>query len=334
MAIFRHIDALPPAARGAVVAIGNFDGVHPGHRALIEVAAGEAKRLGAPLGVLTFEPHPRSVFRPEDPPFRLTPLRAKSHALEALGVEHLYVLHFDRAFAAKTAEAFVREILVEGLAARHLVVGWDFCFGHKRAGDAALLQSLGDELGFGVSAVEPVTADNGEIYSSSTVRRYLAEGQPAAAARLLGRPWEIEGRVEQGDQRGRTLGFPTANLALGDYVVPALGVYAVRVMIDEAAESDCYPAVANLGRRPTVGGTRIQLEVHFFDFDQDLYGRHLRVRLIEFLRPEKKFDGLEGLRAQIAEDSLRARALLAEQPETGTAPAEADRPGPSPDKLK
>jgi len=331
MAIFRHIDALPPAARGAVVAIGNFDGVHPGHRALIEVAAGEAKRLGAPLSVLTFEPHPRSVFRPQDPPFRLTPLRSKSHALEALGVEHLYVLHFDRAFAAKTAEAFVREILVEGLAARHVVVGWDFCFGHKRAGNAALLRNLGDELGFGVSAVEPVTADNGEVYSSSTVRRYLAEGQPAAAARLLGRPWEIEGRVEQGDQRGRTLGFPTANLALGDYVVPALGVYAVRVMIDEAGESAWYPAVANLGRRPTVGGTRIQLEVHLFDFDQDLYGRHLRVRLIEFLRPEKKFDGLEGLRAQIAEDSLRARDLLAEQRDTDAVPAGADRPGPSPD---
>lgn len=333
MAIFRHIDALPPAARGAVVAIGNFDGVHPGHRALIEAAAGRAKRLGAPLGVLTFEPHPRSVFRPDDPPFRLTPLRAKAHALEALGVEHLYVLHFDRAFAAKTAEVFVREILVAGLAARHLVVGWDFCFGHKRAGNTALLQSLGGELGFGVSAVDPVKSDNGEVYSSSTIRHYLAEGRPAAAARLLGRPWEIEGRVEQGDRRGRTLGFPTANMALGDYVVPALGVYAVRVMIEEAAESAWHPAVANLGRRPTVDGSRIQLEVHLFDFDQDLYGRHLRVRLLEFLRPEKKFDGLEALRAQIAEDCLRARALLAEQHETaardkGAAPAEADRPGP------
>lgn len=328
MAIFRHIDALPPEARHAVVAIGNFDGVHPGHRALIEVAAGQAERLGAPLAILTFEPHPRSLFRPQDAPFRLTPLRAKSHALEALGVAHLYVLHFDRAFAAKSAEAFVREILVEGLAARHVVIGWDFCFGHKRAGTADLLERLGGELGFGVTTVQPVAASNGETYSSSTIRRYLAEGKPAAAARLLGRPWEIEGRVEQGDQRGRTLGFPTANLGLGDYLIPALGVYAVRVMIEEEGQTVWHPAVANLGRRPTVDGGRIQLEAHFFDFDEDLYGRHLRVRLLEFLRPEKKFDGLEALRAQIAEDCHRARALLAA--ERGPAPAQAERPGAGP----
>ncbi len=311
MAIFRHTDGLPPEARGAVVAIGNFDGVHLGHRALLAEGLRLAEGLDAPLGILTFEPHPRSVFRPQDPPFRLTPLRAKTHALEALGVAHLYVLHFDTAFAAETAEAFVRKILVEGLAARHVVVGQDFRFGHKRLGDAALLEALGRDFGFGVSALAPIAAEDGVIFSSSTIRRCLRDGQPAEAARLLGRPWQIEGRVEQGDERGRALGFPTANLGIDDYLVPALGVYAVRVMIDEAEDGAWQTGVANLGRRPTVDGSRILLEVHLFDFAGDLYGRHLRVQLIDFLRREKKFDGLEGLRAQIAEDCRQARAILA-----------------------
>jgi riboflavin kinase/FMN adenylyltransferase len=311
MAIFRHTDDLPPEARGAVVAIGNFDGVHLGHRALLAEALRLAEDLGAPLGVLTFEPHPRSVFRPEDPPFRLTPLRARTHALEALGVEHLYVLHFDLSFAAETAESFVRRILVEGLAARHVVVGRDFRFGHKRAGDAALLERLGRHLGFGVSALAPVAAVDGVVYSSSTIRRYLSEGRPDEAARLLGRPWQIEGRVEAGDARGRDLGFPTANLGIDGYLVPALGAYAVRVMIDEAEDSAWRPAVANLGWRPTVDGSRILLEAHLFDFASDLYGRHLRIRLFGFLRPEKKFDGLEDLQAQIARDCHQARVLLA-----------------------
>jgi len=311
MAIFRHTDDLPPEARGAVVAIGNFDGVHLGHRTLLAQALRLAEGLDAPLGILTFEPHPRSVFRPQDPPFRLTPLRAKTHALEALAVEHLYVLHFDTAFAAETAEAFVRKILVEGLAARHVVVGQDFRFGHKRLGDAALLQALGRDFGFGVLALAPIAAEDGVIFSSSTIRRCLRDGQPAEAARLLGRPWQIEGRVEHGDERGRALGFPTANLGIDDYLVPALGVYAVRVMIDEAEDGAWQTGVANLGRRPTVDGSRILLEVHLFDFAGDLYGRHLRVQLIDFLRREKKFDGLEGLRAQIADDCRQARAILA-----------------------
>jgi len=311
MAIFRHTEDLPPEARGAVVAIGNFDGVHLGHRTLLAEGLRLAEGLDAPLGILTFEPHPRSVFRPQDPPFRLTPLRAKTHALEALGVAHLYVLHFDTAFAAATAEAFVRKILVEGLAARHVVVGQDFRFGNRRVGDAALLEALGRDFGFGVSALAPIAAEDGVIFSSSTIRRCLRDGQPAEAARLLGRPWQIEGRVEHGDERGRALGFQTANLGIDDYLVPALGVYAVRVMIDEAEDGAWQTGVANLGRRPTVDGSRILLEVHLFDFAGDLYGRHLRVQLIDFLRREKKFDGLEGLRAQIAEDCRQARAILA-----------------------
>ena len=316
MAIFRHTKDLPAAARGAVVVIGNFDGVHRGHQMLLADARRQADALGAPLAVLTFEPHPRSVFLPDQPPFRLTSLRAKAHALQEAGVDDLFVLHFDRAFATKSAEVFVEEILVADLGARHVVVGWDFCFGNKRAGNAALLKSMGAQHGFGVTAVEPVMTSEGEIYSSSIIREHLRAGRPAKAAQLLGRPWEAEGRVEHGDQRGRTIGFPTANLLLGDFLCPALGVYAVLAGrdpgVEHGGETQWLPAVANLGRRPTVDGEDVRLEVHFFDFDGDLYGETLRVRLIDFLRPEKKFDGLDALKAQIALDCGQAREILAQ----------------------
>jgi riboflavin kinase/FMN adenylyltransferase len=310
MAIFRHTEDLPDAARRAVVAVGNFDGVHRGHQGVIAETAAEARRLGAPLGVLTFEPHPRQVFQPDLPPFRLTPLRIKARVLESLGVDHLYVLHFDWDLAAMSAEDFVRDILVRDLAARHVVTGWNFRFGNKRRGDATLLRELAGEGGFGVTAVEPVAARDGEVFSSSRIREALAEGRPEDAARLLGRAWEIEGRVEHGDRRGRTIGFPTANLALGEYLIPALGVYAVRAGVDEGQRTVWMDGVANLGRRPTVDGTRVQLEVHLFDRKPDLYGAHLRVQLLHFLRGEKKFDGLDALRAQIARDCDEARARL------------------------
>ncbi|MDX1710188.1 MAG: bifunctional riboflavin kinase/FAD synthetase [Rhodovibrionaceae bacterium] len=310
MAIFRHTDDLPEDARHAVVAVGNFDGVHRGHQSVIAEAAAEARRLHAPLGVLTFEPHPRQVFQPDLPPFRLTPLRIKARVLESLGVDHLYVLHFDWDLAAKTAEAFVRDILVRDLSARHVVTGWNFRFGNKRRGDAQLLRELAQEGGYGVTTVEPVAGEGGEVFSSSRVREALVEGQPEEAARLLGRAWEIEGRVEHGDKRGRTIGFPTANVALGEYLVPALGVYAVRAGIDEGQQTDWANGVANLGRRPTVDGTRVQLEVHIFDRKPELYGAHLRVQLLHYLRGEKKFDGLDALRAQIARDCEEARSRL------------------------
>ena len=315
MAIFRHARDLPAAARGAVVVIGNFDGVHRGHQLLLADARRQADALHAPLAVLTFEPHPRSVFLPDQPPFRLTSLRAKAHALQEAGVDDLFVLHFDRAFSLKTAEAFVLDILVGDLAARHVVVGWDFCFGHKRAGNAALLKSMGAQHGFGVTAVDPVMTRDGEVYSSSIIRAHLREGRPAKAAELLGRPWEIEGRVEHGDRRGRSLGFPTANLGLGDYLRPAIGVYAVLAGrdpgVEHGGETRWLPGVANFGRRPTVAGEDLRLEVHLFDFAGDLYGETLRVRLVDFLRAEKKFDGLDALRAQIALDCGQAREILA-----------------------
>jgi len=313
MRIFRH-DTVGTAERGAVVAIGNFDGVHLGHQAVIGEAGRIARAGGLPHAVLTFEPHPRRVFRPADPPFRLTPFRAKSRHLEALGVDLLFTLHFDLAFAQKSAADFVEGVLVRNLGVRHAVVGYDFVFGHQRGGTPALLQARGAELGFGVTVVEPIAARGGAVYSSTRIRELLGTGKPREAAALLGRFWEIEGRVERGEARGRTIGFPTANLTLEDYLRPAAGVYAVRAGIEEQGRVHWHDAVANFGTRPTVGGTDLRLEVHLFDFAGDLYGRHLRVELVDYLRPEQKFSGLDALKAQIAADARRAREILASLP--------------------
>jgi riboflavin kinase/FMN adenylyltransferase len=317
MRIFRHLTPLDDEAQGAVVAVGNFDGLHLGHQAVIRAARRLADAAGAPLAIMTFEPHPRSVFQPNIPPFRLTPFRSKARWIEAFGVDLLFALHFDLAFAAITAEDFVGRLLVAGLKARHVVVGQDFIFGNKRRGNAALLQALAARHGFGVTLVAPETGPDGKIYSSTRIRDFLAHGQPAEAAALLGRDWEIEGRVEPGDRRGRQLGFPTANITLGEYLRPATGVYAVRAGLDRPGthgpETVWHAAVANLGVRPTFGGDGLVFEVNIFDFAEDIYGQHLRVALVEHLRPEKKFDGIAQLKAQIAHDSARARALLADR---------------------
>jgi riboflavin kinase / FMN adenylyltransferase len=313
MRIFRH-DNVGAADRGAVLAIGNFDGVHLGHRQVIERAAVLAKAASAPHAVLTFEPHPRSVLHPDAPPFRLTPFRAKARLIEALGVDLLFTLHFDEAFAQRSAADFVERVLVEGVAARHVVVGYDFVFGHNRRGTPALLAEEGRRHGFAVTIVDPVATPGGPVYSSTRIREHLAEGRPREAAALLGRFWEVEGRVERGDERGRTIGFPTANLWLEDYLRPAAGVYAVRAGIEEQGHVAWRDGVANFGRRPTVGGSDLRLEVHLFDFAGDLYGRHLRVELIDYLRPEQKFPGLDTLKAQIAQDARRAREVLSKVP--------------------
>jgi riboflavin kinase/FMN adenylyltransferase len=309
MRIFRH-DSVAAADRGAVVAIGNFDGVHLGHQAVIGEAARVARALGASQAVLTFEPHPRRIFRPDDPPFRLTPFRAKSRAIEALGVDLLFTLHFDRDLAQRSAEDFIETVLVSHLGVRHVVVGFDFTFGHDRRGAPALLAAQGAVLDFGVTVVEPLTAAEGAVYSSTRIREHLQAGRPRDAAALLGRFWEIDGRVEHGDRRGHGIGFPTANLALDDYLRPAPGVYAVRAGIETGGRLVWHDAVANLGWRPTFGGSDLRLEVHILDFAADLYGRHLRVALIEHLRPEQKFAGLDALKTQIAADAAQARALL------------------------
>jgi riboflavin kinase/FMN adenylyltransferase len=311
MRILRHPAMLEPADRGSVVAIGNFDGVHKGHQIVIGRAAETARALGVPLSVLTFEPHPYHVFHPEAPPFRLTPFRAKAHHIEALGVDLLFVLPFDLEFSKVSAEDFVRTLIVESLAARHAVVGFDFHFGHQRGGTPDVLRTLGERLGFGVTVVAPLEAAGGTVYSSTRIRQDLAQGWVREAAAMLGRSFEIEGRVEMGDQRGRTIGFPTANLRLGDYLRPAGGVYAVRVEVEEETPERRRDGVANLGTRPTVGGSDLRLEAHLFDFAGDLYGKHLRVALIEHLRPERTFSGLAELKAQIAADAAQARAILA-----------------------
>jgi len=311
MRLFRHHAPLPADATGAVLALGNFDGVHRGHQTVIAAAGVLARTLGAPHGVLTFEPHPRQLFRPDDAPFRLTPLRVKTRELEALGADLLFSLHFDAEFAQRTAENFVDEILVGALAVRHVVVGYDFVFGRGRAGTVEFLRDMGARHGFGVDVVAPVDDGGTEVISSTRIREHLVAGRPGDAARLLGRAWEIDGRVEHGAARGRTIGFPTANVMLADYLRPAAGVYAVRVGLERGAETEWHDGVANIGTRPTVGGTDLRLEAHLFDFSGDLYGTHVRVALLDFLRPERKFANFDELKQQIAADAIEARALHA-----------------------
>ena len=311
--VIRHPGPRSSCPRGAVLAMGNFDGVHRGHAALIGQVRARARQTDRPSALLTFEPHPRSVFFPGSEPFRLTPFRVKERELDRLGVELLFVQHFDRAFAAKSAEAFIAEILVEAIGASHVFVGYDASFGAGRRGTPEVLQAAGRHYGFGVSVLEPVRGAAAGLYSSTHIRELLQAGRPREAAVALGRYWEIDGRVAEGDRRGRTIGFPTANLGLGEYLRPAFGVYAVRVCgdgPDDPLAGRVIDGVANIGLRPTVGGLVPRLEAHLFDVDVDLYGRHLRVALIDFIRPERKFSGLDALKAQIAADAEEARALL------------------------
>jgi len=302
---------LPAEAKGAVVAIGNFDGVHPGHRAVLTRAAEVAETLGAPFGVVTFEPHPRRYFQPAIAPFRLTPPPAKRRLIGEGGATRYYELPFDAAMAALTAEAFIERVLLEGLGVRHVIVGAGFAFGKGRTGTVSVLEHVAHHKGgAGVTVVAPVAAADGALASSTRVRECLARGEPERAAALLGRNWSIEGEVLAGDKRGRLLGFPTANLDLDDYLRPAFGVYAVRV-VPIGGDGGRWSGVANLGIRPTIGGAKAQLEAHLFDFSGDLYGRTLVVELLSFIRPERKFENLDALKAQIAQDSARARGILA-----------------------
>ena len=312
MYLLRDYRDPPSQCRGAVIALGNFDGVHRGHQEVLRKAKAIAHDLGAPLAVLVFEPHPRVFFRPDTPPFRLTLLAEKVRQLEIAGVEIAMAFAFDQKMADTSAESFLKDILVGDLGVRHLIVGEDFRFGRNREGDTDLLHRIAEGEGFGVSLVPAFKLDD-EVCSSSRVRDCLREGRPADAAHLLGHWWAIEGPVLQGDQRGRQLGFPTANLSLQDFVEPKYGVYAVKVEVEGATDDQPsrHDGVANIGRRPTFDKDDTILEVNIFDFSEDIYGRNIRVSLIEFLRPETKFDGLESLTKQIAMDSERAREVLA-----------------------
>jgi len=302
---FDDWQAMPAPWKGGAIALGNFDGVHRGHQALIERAGEQAKALGAPVVALTFEPHPRRFFVPDTGPFRLTLPPAKQRLLAQYGVQAVLAQRFDPEFAALSPQTFVDDVLLKGLGARHVVCGYDFTFGARRGGNVEWLREAGKEKGFGVTVLDPVTHE-GEIYSSTRIREALRAGWVSEAAEHLGHPWEIEGAVELGDQRGRTIGFPTANVALGEHLRPRFGVYAVRALVDDKWR----PAVANLGRRPTFGKLQENFEVHLFGFSGDLYGKVLRVELVDFIRPEMKFGGLDQLKAQIAADGEAARRIL------------------------
>ena len=295
--------SVPEAARGATVALGNFDGVHRGHAEVLRAA--HAARPASPRAVLSFAPHPREFFRPDDPPFRLTLEAERAAALADLGVQILVELPFDRAFSALSAEDFIGLVLHQGLGVAHVACGADFAFGHRRGGDVRLLAARCEALGIGVSVVPHLDDAEGPI-SSTRIRRLLQDGYPERAAGLLGRDPVIRGIVVHGDARGRTIGFPTANIALGRHLEPARGVYAVSTRL---ADGRVLQGVANLGRRPTVAeGAISRLEAHWFDFDGDLYGADLSVALHHFIRDERKFESFEALRAQIKLDAEAATA--------------------------
>jgi riboflavin kinase / FMN adenylyltransferase len=299
---------LPAEERGASVALGNFDGVHRGHQQVIAQAAKAALAGKTPLGVITFDPHPRRLFRPTEPAFKLMTHAQQARALGGLGVDLLYLLPFDFEMASFGDREFVEKVLVEGLGVKHVAVGFDISFGRGRTGSPELMKAYGQEYGFTVSVAEPVASRDGEKFSSTAVRDALRDGQPEQAARILGRPFAIEGVVRRGQQLGRQLGFPTANVEVEDYVVPKLGVYATRTRLPDGRE---VPGVANLGNNPTTGIVETRLETWLFDFDEDLYGQIIETDLIAFLRPELKFDSLELMIQQIRQDEQDARAIVA-----------------------
>lgn len=303
MTVIAHYRDVPETARGFSVALGNFDGVHAGHRAVIEGAvSGEG-----PLGIATFEPPPRAFFRPDDPPFRIYRPARRNARLAELGAKAIFELPFNADMAAMTDEAFARDVLKDGIGAAHVTVGFDFRFGRGRMGDAARLSSLGRALGFGVTIIEKIEA-LGAKASSTAIREALIAGAPEKAAEILGHDWVVDGVVEHGEKRGRTIGFPTANLHLGELIHPRHGVYAVRVRL--ADETDWRDGVANFGRTPTTGIRDPLLETFIFDFEGDLYGQQVEVALVQYLRPELKFDDLDEMVVQMNVDVTNAKSVL------------------------
>lgn len=301
-------EGLPLKLAGAVVAIGNFDGVHLGHQALLAAGRSLADKAQVPLVALSFWPHPRRHFQPQQPPFLLQDATLRAEDLQHFGVDAVVQLHFDAFLASVTAEQFVDHILGGALQASHVIVGEGFVFGAQRAGTVALLKKLGKTHGFRVTALPPVSDADGARISSGRVRSALQNGQPLQALDLLGRPWVTRAEVTKGDQRGRLLGFPTANMTLHELVPPKHGVYAARVQIE--GEKHWYDAVAHYGPRASFGDPLPGLEAHLFDFSGDLYGKILRMAWYDFLRPPARFATIEALQEQITTDAGRARELL------------------------
>lgn len=305
MAVYAEYRGLPEPARGTSIALGNFDGLHAGHRAVMEAArtAGHGK-----FSVATFEPPPRAYFRPGDPPFRILRPERRNAMIVAAGADHVFELPFNGEMAAMTDEQFVRQVLVDGLGVSHVSVGFDYRFGRGRMGHAQRLASLGRALGFGVTIVEEVSG-HGAKASSTAIRQALMAGEPEVAASLLGSPWTVDGVIEPGEKNGRTFGFPTANMSLGDLIHPKMGVYAVRIRIE--GDARWYDGVANFGRTPTTGLRDPLLETFIFDFDREIYGQHAEVQLIAYQRPELKFPSLEAMIEQMHKDAALAKETLA-----------------------
>lgn len=305
MRIIRDYQFTRPPDRGASVAIGNFDGVHRGHLSVIDLA----RRAEAPLGILTFEPHPREFFAPAAPPFRLMSPEARAARLAKLGVDVLYELNFNHALAGLSPEEFCARVLRDGLGLSHAVVGADFCFGHKRAGTAKDLVRFGREMGFDVT-IAPLLQEGTAQVSSTAIRQALSDGKPELAAEMLGHWHRIAGPVVGGEQRGRTLGFPTANMDLTGLHLPAFGVYAVLVDVIDGPHKGSYRGAASLGVRPQFAGEKPNLETHLFDFSGDLYGAHLSVGLVDYLRPEGTFASQDAFVGQMQADCASAREIL------------------------
>ena len=310
MHIYKHYIELPKTFQNSSIAIGNFDGMHKGHCKVINQAGIYAHDKGLPWGVLTFEPHPREIFDRDKSLFRLTPFDMKVRLIEILGVDFLVVIQFDKDFANKTADEFVDQVLVQGFGASYVVSGFNFAFGKKRTGNTRFLQKKGKNCGFGTNGISQVLDENGRVISSTRIRNFLSNGNPRAAANLLGRDYEIEGLVSRGDQRGNKIGFPTANIELDQNIKIATGVYSITAGVDRGNDTVWHNGIANLGFRPTFNGNKYMLEAHLFDFDKNIYGANLRVKLIDFIRSEVKFDGVESLTTQIKKDISISKTIL------------------------
>lgn len=309
MQIFKSYTNIPQDCQGASVAMGNFDGVHLGHQSVIALARAAGATHNAPLGIITFEPHPRQFFAPNAPAFRLMSGETRAHQIAKMGVECLFEIPFNKALSSLSARAFAQQVLHDGLNIKHVVIGADFRFGKGREGDADILCEFGDEMGFDVT-IAPLVSDDQSNYSSSAIREALSDGRPEDAARILGHWHRIDGIVEHGEKRGRELGFPTANISINDLHLPKIGVYATIFDILDGPHKGTYHGAASLGVRPMFGINKPNLETYIFDFDEDIYDCAVSVALVDFQREEENFDGIDTLVAQIKKDCEQARATL------------------------
>ncbi len=297
--IIRHYSDCPKQAKGGVIALGNFDGVHLGHKAVLQKTKDIARELNAPSLVMTFEPHPVRFFNPNAAPFRITPFRNKMQLLNHLDIDYAFPLAFNREFSLIKANEFVEDILVNTLNIQHIIVGYDFIFGRNRVGNAQLLRDMSQSHNFDLTQIDVIS--NGDVFFSSTkIREYLKGGNICEAEKLLGHNYIIEGRVRIGQQNGRKIGTPTANIRLKDYIRPALGVYAAETMIE--TDDEWLPSIVNIGNRPTFGAGEDLLETHIFNFDKDIYGKRIKVRLLRYIRGEIKFNNIDELKNQIKKD--------------------------------